>query len=70
MSGSVIILWLMINQVRQGIRDNRNADREAQDENLELTAVENDFWLYMWITILFKHQETVLTYPKLVLNRI
>ena len=43
MSGSVIILWLMINQVRQDIRDNRNADREAQDENLELTAVENNF---------------------------
>ena len=40
MSGSVIVLWLTLNQVRQDIRDNRNTDREAQEENMELTAIE------------------------------
>ena len=40
MSGSVIFLWLMVNQVRQDIRDKRNADRDAQDANLELIAIE------------------------------
>ena len=40
MSGSVIFLWLMVNQVRQDIKNRRNTDREAQEENMELTAIE------------------------------
>ena len=41
MSAGVIFLWLTVKQVRQDIRDKRNTDREAEDEHLELTVIEN-----------------------------
>ena len=36
MSVLVLLLWLMINQVRQDIRDNRNTEREDQEETFEI----------------------------------
>ena len=59
MSGSVIILWLMINQVRQDIRDNRNTDREEIIIKFLKTYynAQPDYWDLMIYILMMKYRE-------------